>query len=63
MKPLDHNRAFAEIWPDKKCVKCGRNYPLTVLNFDGHMHHGTGYTCLDTKTCERLVRKAKRKKK
>lgn len=45
------------IYIDKQCVYCSRKYPETVLNIEGHIHHGEPYRCLDTKNCNRARKK------
>jgi len=47
-----------DIWRNKKCVECGRKYPDTILNIEGHIHHNTKLKCLDNVSCNK-----KRKKK
>lgn len=44
---------------DTCCYLCGRKYPDTVLNIEGHIHHGEKYRCLDLKSCRRAQRKAR----
>lgn len=41
----------------KKCIRCGRAYPDTLLNIEGAIHHKGGYECIDRKSCQRKVRK------
>ena len=41
----------------KMCVMCHRTYPETMLNIEGHIHHGGDIVCLDTKSCNRTRRK------
>ena len=45
-------------WINKKCIYCGRKYPDTILNIEGHIHHNEPFRCLNTKQCN----KAKKKK-
>ena len=49
-----------EVWKDSKCVRCGRQYPDTILNIEGHIHHNIPIVCLDVKDCRRAQRKLKR---
>lgn len=51
------------IYKNVPCTKCGRRYPDTVLNIEGYIHHSKPIMCIDTKSCERTVRKNKRRKK
>jgi hypothetical protein len=44
---------------DKTCIRCGRKYPETVINIEGHLHHGTPYECVDTKSCNKIKNKKK----
>lgn len=46
-----------------KCVKCGRKHPEVTLNIEGSIHHGCELKCLDTKSCNRIVRKIKYKER
>ncbi len=52
----------SDLYKNKSCEKCNRKYPETVLNIEGVIHHHGKYVCIDTKTCERIKRKMKRKK-
>jgi hypothetical protein len=50
-------------YKDKECYLCHAKYPKTVLNIEGHIHHGEHYRCLDTQECNRRQRKNDRKNK
>lgn len=43
------------------CTKCKRQYPTVILNIEGYVHHGSKIVCVDTKACNRYVRKQRRK--
>lgn len=45
-----------------KCYRCNRQYPEVTLNIEGHIHHGEKFRCLDTKSCQRVIRKLRRQK-
>ena len=44
---------------NKRCELCKRKFPETVLNIEGHIHHGADYVCLDHRSCKRARRKLK----
>ena len=48
-----------DIYINKPCPDCGRKYPDTILNIEGHIHHSTRMICIDRQSCERLKRKRK----
>lgn len=48
-----------DIYINKECVYCGRKYPETVLNIEGHIHHKEPYRCLNLKECNKIIRKTK----
>ncbi len=48
------------IYINKRCVRCDRKYPEVVLNIEGYIHHNGKIICLDTKQCNRAVKKIKR---
>jgi hypothetical protein len=41
----------------KKCIRCGRQWPDTILNIEGIIHHRGIFQCLDTKSCMAIVKK------
>jgi hypothetical protein len=41
----------------KSCSVCGRNFPETVLNIEGTIHHKESILCIDRKSCEREKRR------
>lgn len=45
------------IWKDACCIFCGRKYPETILNIEGHIHHGCRLICLDSKSCTKQRKK------
>jgi hypothetical protein len=45
-----------KLYKDFPCYLCGRKWPDTVLNIEGHIHHHEKLRCLDTKECQREVR-------
>jgi hypothetical protein len=47
----------------RRCVYCGRRETETVLNIEGHLHHMEPYRCIDTKSCQRITRRMKRRTK
>ena len=61
---VDENEYLHQLPHNKNvvCPKCGRKYPETILNLEGRLHHGTKPVCIDTKSCERIARKKRRKK-
>ena len=50
---LPEEARMQEIYKLNKCVRCGRQYPYTVLNIEGYLHHGCEFECLDRKSCMR----------
>jgi len=46
-----------EVHRDKKCPDCGRQWPKTVLNIEGMIHHRVAAKCIDRKSCQRLKRR------
>lgn len=44
-------------YKDKVCCKCGRGINETILNIEGFIHHNTDLLCIDTKNCNKAVRK------
>ena len=46
-----------DIWKNKKCTRCGRSYPNTILNIEGYIHHNIDFVCLDNKSCKRYQRR------
>jgi hypothetical protein len=59
MKELSLNEKLnrAPGWKNTKCYKCGRNYPKTILNIEGIIHHNSRAECIDKKSCRRARRK------
>ena len=47
------------VYKNRKCYKCGRSYPKTVLNIEGVIHHKMPFQCLDMKSCNRAKRKSR----
>lgn len=60
-KTYDTNKELNQlsIYINKPCPDCGRKYPDTILNIEGHIHHRTRMVCIDRTSCERLKRKRK----
>lgn len=50
------------IWSNSKCKLCGRKYPETIINIEGHIYHGCDLICLDKKSCMKQIKKNKRSK-
>lgn len=48
------------LYKDKKCFKCNRGYPDTILNIEGVIHHNLRYfECIDKKSCKKYKKKLK----
>lgn len=58
MSSMNEELNSMQIYKDKECIYCGRSYPETVINIEGHIHHGEPYRCIDTKECNRAKRKS-----
>lgn len=58
-QPISTNEELNKlaVWITQACVRCGRKYPETVLNIEGVIHHGEIIRCVDTKKCNRYVRR------
>lgn len=56
---MNENKLLNEldIYRDKRCVRCKRKYPDTILNIEGVIHHGCQFQCLDTKSCNKAKKK------
>lgn len=50
-----------DVHKDRVCVHCGRAYPETILNIEGFLHHQQPIQCVDTKSCRRIARRAKKR--
>lgn len=46
-----------DIYKDKRCIRCGRKFPDTILNIEGMIHHKCQPLCIDKKLCEKFVKK------
>ena len=58
-KPMSNSESLNKLptYFGKKCIYCGRKYPETVLNIEGHIHHKEPYRCIDTKACHKARKK------
>lgn len=56
---MDENEILnkLDIYKNKACVRCGRKYPITILNIEGVIHHNALYECLDRKACSKFKKK------
>lgn len=40
------------LWNDKECWQCHRQYPETLLNIEGFLHHNlANFECLNVSNC------------
>lgn len=60
MDPTNINLSLNQSNKNMKCSICGRQYPETLLNIEGHIYHGEEIRCLDQKNCNRKRRKIKK---
>lgn len=44
-------------WHNARYKRCGRQYPKTILNIEGHIHHNSPIVCIDTKSCKKAAKK------
>lgn len=56
--PVNQELHETDYWKEDNpaCKRCGRRYPDTVLNIEGHIHHGAPLECLDRKACKKAKR-------
>ena len=57
---LEQDLIIDKMYADKRCYLCGRTHAESKLNIEGHIHHGERYRCLNTKQCQRIVKKMKK---
>ena len=53
MNNLNKDLNKLNLYRDTKCILCGRKYPNTILNIEGHIHHNAKYKCIDVKNCQK----------
>lgn len=51
-KKLNEGLNTLKEYQAKCCRNCGRSYPDTILNIEGHIHHNRPIVCVDTSRCE-----------
>ena len=49
-----------EPWKHRRCTRCGRRYPDTLLNIEGVLERGEQLQCYNRRSCEEF-RKAVRR--
>lgn len=54
-QPASINKELNQLkeYRDKICIFCGRVFPRTILNIEGHIHHGLSYQCVDLEDCKK----------
>jgi len=52
-----------DIWKDRKCIKCHRKYPKTILNIEGVIHHNGKMICVDSGKCEKIAKTIEKHRK
>jgi hypothetical protein len=53
-KSLNEELNSLPAYKAKCCKNCGRSYPETLLNIEGHIHYNMPYKCIDTVTCNQV---------